>query len=1118
MNKYLIIFCLLFFSIFSYGNEQVTLQLKWFHQFQFAGYYAAKEKGFYEEVGLDVIIKERDIKYNNIEQVINNEAQYGIADSILFLYKAKNEPIVLISPIFQHSPSVLMTLKSSGIDTPYDLNNKDVIFYPNDTDGFSILAMLKKLNVKPNLIRERTKNDYLKLLNKEVVASPAYLSNEPFYFKTNKIDINIFNPSNYGFDLYGDILFTNKNEVLNHPERVEKFRNATIKGWEYALNNQEEIIQLIHNKYGSNKTIEHLRYEAKIIEKLVEKDSLPIGSLDKGRIKYIYDLYKENELISTNADLKDFIFEEYKKENNILFTQEEEEYLKEHQVLKVQNLSSFPPFNFQNENRPLGYIIDYMELLTKQLGIKLQFISNKTWAENLKMLSTNELDILPHVAINSERKKYIEYTNFSLISFIPAFTVNKHSNIRNFSDLNGKTLAVVNKYFLQTILEDNYPNIKLYLVENTGKGIEAVVNGNADAMIDNLATLEYYIKNNWYSNLKTIAISNNLNFTSTPLFLGVSKGNNLLISILEKANNSIPHSEIIKLKEKWNSKEILQKIFLSDEELEFLKNKNELKMCIDPNWMPYEKIEDNRHIGITSDYIKIFQEQLPIPIKLISTNSWSQTLEFAKEKKCDFVTAMIKTKDREKYFNFSNDYLKSPLVIATKIDKPFINNISSVLDKKFGIVKGYAYKNKLKSEYPNIKIVDVDNIELGLEKVDKGELFGMIDSLPVIGFQIQNKYPTNLKVTGKLNGEWGLSLASRNDEPLINNIINKFINNIPIEQHNEIINKWVSVKYQQNIDYKKIIYIVLFFIIILAILIYKNKSISKLNKKMQSYVNIIDENVITSSTNKKGIIINVSKAFCDISGYSKDELIGKSHSIVRHEEMSSELFKELWKNISSGKVWRGEIKNKRKNGTSYWVDVIISPDFDNSKNIIGYTAIRHDITDKKQVEYLSITDELTTLYNKRYFNKILDKEINNMKRDEHRIGLIIFDVDHFKQYNDNYGHQKGDIVLETIGKEINSICKRSSDIPFRIGGEEFAIIFHPHFKENALEFAELIRKRIEALKIEHKFNSASQYITISIGVYTEQGEKIKSSNEIYNICDNALYKAKSMGRNQYVLY
>ncbi|MDK2090294.1 ABC transporter substrate-binding protein [Aliarcobacter butzleri] len=233
-NFLILIFSIILFSNV-HANEKITLQLKWFHQFQFAGYYAAKEKGFYEELGLDVEIKERDLKYNNIDEVIKGNAQYGVADSILILYRLKQQPVVIISPIFQHSPNVFISIKKNNISSIYELNNKDILFYPSDTDGFSLIAMLKKFDLDVNLIRERYKDDYIKLINNEVDVMPAYIANEPFLFKEKGYDVNIINPTNYGFDMYGDMLFTNEDEARNNPNRVEKFKEATLKGWKYAL-------------------------------------------------------------------------------------------------------------------------------------------------------------------------------------------------------------------------------------------------------------------------------------------------------------------------------------------------------------------------------------------------------------------------------------------------------------------------------------------------------------------------------------------------------------------------------------------------------------------------------------------------------------------------------------------------------------------------------------------------------------------------------------------------------------------------------------------------------------------------------------------------------------------
>ncbi|WP_320034664.1 ABC transporter substrate-binding protein [Halarcobacter sp.] len=1111
-----LIFIIFFLVGFLYSNEKITLQLKWFHQFQFAGYYAAKEKGFYSEVGLDVDIKQRDLKHNNIEQVIKNEAQYGVADSILFLYKSKNEPVFLVAPIFQHSPNVLITLKNSKLNSIYDFDKKNMIFYENDTDGFSILAMLKKFNVKPNLIRKREANDYLKLINNEVDISPAYLSNEPFYFKERNIDINIINPTNYGFDLYGDMLFTNQNEVINHPDRVNRFKEATLRGWEYALDHKEEIIQLIHKKYNSSKSLEHLRYEAKIVNNMIDRDSYPIGLIDRGRVQYINNLYKEYGLTEHTFNVKDFVFEDYnEKYIDLSFTDEEKDFLKNNPTLTVQSLDDFPPFNFKEKGEFKGYSIDYFKLIGKYLGVNIKF-ETALWNEHLEDMKSGKLHIMPHVAISNARKEYIEYTDIKDIDYIPTLVVRKDLNINSFEDLKGKKVAMLRKSYLEGIFKKYYSSIDLVLVDSISEAISDVSNGKIDAAFGGLTLIQYLIKKNWFVNLKTININDMKYLEKIGLYVGVSKKNSILKSILEKVENSIPVYEKIKLKSKWIDvkSEELKKFIINQEEISFLKTKKEFNMCINPNFMPIEGIKNGNYIGISSEYIDLFKSEVPIEINLKRTTSWKETLDLIKQGKCEIMPVFFDSKEYSEYFNFTDRYLDFPLVIATKTDKPFINDISTLDKQKIGLLKNSFYKKYLKEKYPNIDIVEIDNIQEGLSKVDNNKLYAVIDSLPIIGYEIQKNYIGNLKITGKVEGDWGLSFATTVKEPLLNVIFNKLIKNLSNEQKNEISKKWLSVKYQQNIDYQKILWIVLFFTFIIVIIVYKNKKIREVNEKMQKNLDLINENVIISKTDKNGIITEVSKAFCNISGYSKEELIGQSHNIVRHEDVPEQVYKELWQTIKKGKTWKGEIKNKNKDGHTYWVSTTITPQFDKNGNIIGYSSIKSNITDKKRIEYLSITDELTTLYNKRYFNIMFDKEINRIKRSNQIFAFVIFDVDHFKQYNDNYGHQKGDEVLISIGKKINSLCKRSSDIPFRIGGEEFAIIFQANTNEGALTFAEMIRKEIEMLNIEHRYNSASSSITISVGLYTAKADEIKTSKELYKITDDKLYKAKEKGRNR----
>ncbi len=288
---------------------------------------------------------------------------------------------------------------------------------------------------------------------------------------------------------------------------------------------------------------------------------------------------------------------------------------------------------------------------------------------------------------------------------------------------------------------------------------------------------------------------------------------------------------------------------------------------------------------------------------------------------------------------------------------------------------------------------------------------------------------------------------------------------------------------------------------------------NKAEKRVRNLLEIINENVIISTTDAKGKIQSANDSFCKISGYSEKELIGKSHNIVRHPDMPKETYKQMWEALLNGKSWEGELKNRNKEGETYWVKATIYPIFNKGK-IKGYTAIRQDITDKKRVEYLSITDDLTQTYNRRYFNAKLEEEINRAKRNNYYLAFIMLDIDYFKLYNDTYGHQKGDEALIQVSKVLINNTARASDFAFRLGGEEFGILFSYKNKEESLHYANSIKNKVEALKIEHKANKVSPYLTVSLGLVVREGEKLESIDTVYKLADEALYKAKESGKNR----
>ena len=275
---------------------------------------------------------------------------------------------------------------------------------------------------------------------------------------------------------------------------------------------------------------------------------------------------------------------------------------------------------------------------------------------------------------------------------------------------------------------------------------------------------------------------------------------------------------------------------------------------------------------------------------------------------------------------------------------------------------------------------------------------------------------------------------------------------------------------------------------------------------MKKKIKIIDDNVLISYSDIDGKITGVSEALCRLTGYQKEELIGKTHKVFKHPDSPQELFTELWDTITRGETFKGEIKNQTKDGSEYWIDATITPHINNKGDVEGYTAIRQDITDKKCAQKLSITDKLTQTYNRLHLENIFAQETHKAKRYEDTYSVIIMDIDYFKSINDNYGHDVGDQILIDIVIVLKSHI-REIDVLGRWGGEEFLIICSKTNINQAYLVAEKLRVAIE----EYEFDVVG-HITGSFGV-SEYKENDSNSDVAVKRADDALYTSKDAGRN-----
>ncbi|WP_428026522.1 diguanylate cyclase [Arcobacter sp.] len=597
MKKFFLqIFLTLFFTSYLFANnlQKVTLQLQWKHQFQFAGYYIAKEKGFYKELGLNVVINELKSDIDILKYVLNNEHTYATGRSSLIINKSFGEKVVLLASILQSSPHVLLAIEESNIKSIKDFKNKRIMLANNEKDEITLKSMMfsKGLSLDQLVIQEHSFNSD-DLINKKVDLMSAYISNEPFLLKEKGYKSIIFDPKDYGFDFYNDILFTSQKNVENNNEEVRRFKEASLKGWIYAFNNIEETVNLIKKKYNTqNKSKEALLYEAKELRKLAFYQTNTLGEIQGEKIKRIFDYYNLMGYTKDKINLDEFIF-------------------------------------------------DY----------------------------------------NKENKK---------------------------------------------------------------------------------------------------------------------------------------------------------NIYLTDEEIAYLNKRSSIPICIDPNWMPFEAIDKSgKFTGISSDYFKIFSELLNKNFNVVKTVSWTQSLEYAKKRKCDILPIAMQTPERKKYMNFTTAYLKVPLIIATQINTPFIDNLQLLKNKKVAIPKGYAFAEILKNKYPDLEIIEVENIEEGLTSVSKNKVFGYIGTLPSVGYQFQTNYNGELKIAGKFDEYWELGIGVRNDDNTLLNIMQKAVDRVTPKEQQNILNNWISIKYENRTDYNLIFKILFITILIISIFIYWNRKLEKSKKQLE---------------------------------------------------------------------------------------------------------------------------------------------------------------------------------------------------------------------------------------------------------------------------------------------
>lgn len=795
--------------------------------------------------------------------------------------------------------------------------------------------------------------------------TPAYNFTPSYLVVRNDSDISKFE------DIKDKTIYLKENEIshkmMNDKSPTTKIIDLPTVELMYEKLSQTKEADAMIAYFIDEKEL--LKYDLKIAKIIYDRyGEVSIGVNHK--YPELYSIIKKAYKIIPKTEISKLREKDYLDEEQIALklTDKEKQWIKSHPVINVGGESDWAPFDFVDESgNYVGLSKDYLDLISQKSGLKFNYSTGLNWESLLKALENKQIDILPAIYFTNKRAQMYNFSIPYLTLSDYFFTKNDYPRIDNINQLNGKKIAVIKGYELISWLKKNYPNIKLVEKENIYESLKCVETGDCDTFIGDNPSTTYTIEKYFLTDI----ILNNTVKQRAPvkLYMATRKDYTILKDIIDKTIKSFTNAEKKEVSSKWMTLVDKKTISLTIEEENWLAKKKAIKYSYEPRYEPVGwEDELGKHTGVLKDILALISQKSGMKFEDVKSSNWSDALQKAKNGDVDAIVGIAENKLRKEFFQFTtNSIYNAPGVVVTKKDDDsmYLDIKQMFENKSIAVTKNGVFEDYMKRKYPLLKFALVDSVDEGFERVSDGDFDAYITNATTAQYYLKTKGYTDLRIASKVNFDFELKIAVNETlPPEVISIINKSIDLITKKELDEISHKWNQVYIKNSTDWKSLYkYIMIICLIILAFIIhniYLKKKINKSthdieikNKELAHLLDTFDKNVMFSKTDLKGMITDVSEAFCKTSGYKKEELIGKAHSITRHPDMKDNVYKEIWESLKNEKSIVKDILNIRPDGSSYWLKSTFNCDYDLNGKLVGYSAIRQDISDRKKVEELS---------------------------------------------------------------------------------------------------------------------------------------------------------------------
>lgn len=594
-------------------------------------------------------------------------------------------------------------------------------------------------------------------------------------------------------------------------------------------------------------------------------------------------------------------------------------------------------------------------------------------------------------------------------------------------------------------------------------------------------------------------------------------------------------------------------IQLTDQEQAYIAQRGKVQILIDPDWYPYESLtKEGSYKGIAADLLRLIFERGGLSFEIMPSKNWEDSIVKAKNQQADVLSLLNQTPERSKWLTFTAPYYTDPNVIITRNEHDYVSNLAFLQNETIALPAQTSVVEQVKRDYPNLKVIEVESEKQAIQMVDQGEADLTLRSLTMAAYIIKNQGYFNLKVAGEVSAYQNeLRMGLIKDDPVLLGILNKAIASITPEDIQKAVNDHISIEIRSGFDYQLFFIVFGAFSLFLVIIVVWSQKVRRLNRHLKSREIALTElsekladgealyrSILTASPDAivlstlAGEVLMASPAVVKVVGVGEPSELYDKKLIDYIDEADKQRFTENLNRLST-EVLYGTRHYQGINALGQPVMYEVSSEriCDEFGVPIRIVSVIRDVTLRHQMEKILKTseqearrlaeeleeannilkqtatlDNLTGIKNRYYFDQKLPEELQTAARNRAGLGLILLDLDRFKQVNDRFGHDRGDEVLKKIVQTVKGHI-RKTDIFARWGGEEFVILLPGMDLERMKATADKIRYAVE--KTQH--GEVGQ-VTISIGASVWDYEE--SALAWFVRTDKALYRAKREGRNR----